>query len=346
MVSRKDSPCIAVVIPCYKVGPFVLNVLNGIGPEVTKIFLVDDCCPFDTGKIAKRKCSDPRLEVIFLDDNQGVGGATMAGYVSALEDGAEIIVKLDGDGQMQPEYIPTLVKEIAQGKADYTKGNRFHFPEDIEEMPLLRQVGNLTLSFINKLVSGYWNIMDPSNGYTAIHSSVLRMLPLNSISRRYFFESDMLFRLGTVRAVVRDIPMPASYKVSTPSNLSISAVCLNFPPKYIKRFFKRIAYTYFVRDFNAGSLKIVFGLTLFVSGCSFGLYHWIKNASAGIPSPTGTIFLAALPLIFGFQLLLSALLWDISNAPKEVLQNRLLIRKKRREPSFDLNKLEARIGES
>jgi hypothetical protein len=171
------------------------------------------------------------------------------------------------------------------------------------------------------------------------------MLPLKSISKRYFFESDMLFRLGTIRAVVKDVPMPASYEGTSPSNLNIASVCLEFPPKYIKRFLKRIAYSYFLRDFNAGSLKIVVGTSLCLFGGTFGIYHWIKNASAGIPSQTGTIFIAALSSIFGFQLLLSALLWDIYNYPKEVLQNRLLVKKSKHKLPFEIEKKEVKVGE-
>lgn len=184
---------VAVVIPSYKVKDHILSVLNRIGPIVSRIYVVDDKCPQGTGKFVAEQCRDPRVAVLFHDVNQGVGGAMITGYRRALADGAEVVVKLDGDGQMDPDLIPTFVSPIERGVADYTKGNRFYAIENLEGMPFVRIFGNTSLSFVNKLSSGYWNVMDPTNGYTAIHASALSALPLSKIEKRYFFESDMLF---------------------------------------------------------------------------------------------------------------------------------------------------------
>ena len=134
----------------------------------------------------------------------------VTGYRAALEDGAAIVVKLDGDGQADPGLIPSLVGPILAGQCDYIKGNRFFNPENLSNMPKVRLLGNAILSFLSKASTGYWSIMDPTNGLTAISVPVLRLLPLEKLPKGYFFETDILFRLNAVRAVVEDFPMRVS----------------------------------------------------------------------------------------------------------------------------------------
>lgn len=323
---------IAVVIPCYKVKKHILSVIRSIGTEVFRIYVTDDKCPEETGKYVEANCQDPRVRVIYNPENRGVGGATMAGYRQAVEDNADIVVKIDGDGQMNPKLIPRFVQPIIEGYADYTKGNRFYSLESLEGMPRIRIIGNAGLSFLSKLTSGYWNIMDPTNGYTAIHSSVLRMLPLHKIDNRYFFESDMLFRINTVRAVVREIPMEAIYGEEK-SNLRIISVLKEFPQKHLIRFFKRIYYNYFLRDFNVCSVEIISSAVLITGGTIFGLIHWYLSFIRGVPATTGTVMLAALPVILGFQLFLAAVHFDVMNIPKRPLHKFFEIKKDEHEKS-------------
>lgn len=310
---------IAVVIPSYRVKEHVLGVIARIGPLVGKIYVVDDRCPDGSGHFVRSNCSDPRVKVLFNEQNLGVGGATMAGYRRALQDGCEIIVKLDGDGQMDPSLIPALIAPIMRGEADYTKGNRFFALENLEGMPSVRLFGNAVLSFITKVSSGYWSIMDPTNGFTAIHGGALSLLALDKIDRGYFFETDILFRLNTIRAVVREVPMKAVYG-DEQSSLRIGKVLREFPAKHLKRLFKRIGYSYFLRDFNVGSIEIVAGLLLLAFGVSFGGYHWYQAIGQQTATPTGTVMLAVLPIIVGMQLVLEAISLDVRNVPKEPVQ--------------------------
>ena len=308
----------AVVIPCYRVRRHIEGVLAGIGPDVDRIFVVDDCCPEGTGRFVEETVKDPRVRVIVHQENRGVGGAMVTGYRSALEDGAEIVVKLDGDGQMDPALIPQLTAPLRQRTADYAKGNRFFHPDYLLRMPKLRVLGNTLLSFANKLISGYWDLMDPANGFTAIHRTALRLVPLGKIDERYFFESDMLFRLNVARAVVVDMPMQAVY-ADEQSNLRVRRVLCVFPWQYLNRFAKRVFFNYFLRDFNLGTLALVFGLPLVVFGTTFGLYHWITAHFSGTQATAGTVMVAALPVIVGFQLLLFFLQFDILSVPKRPL---------------------------
>jgi dolichol-phosphate mannosyltransferase len=310
---------IAVVIPTYRVRGSILEVISGIGPEVNRIYVVDDKCPEESGLFVQQNCKDERVEVLFHDKNKGVGGAVKTGYRKALADKCDIVVKIDGDGQMDASLIPQFIHPILMGEADYVKGNRFFNLSSLSTMPGVRVFGNSMLSIINKFVNGYWNIMDPTNGFTAIHKTALSMLELDKIADTYFFESDMLFRLGTIRAVVYDLPMFAKYE-NEKSGLKISRVLFQFPPKYIKRYFKRIFYNYFLRDFNAGSIELIIGSILFIFGVIEGLYHWIQSISSNIAATSGTVMLAALPTILGFQLLISGLQYDIRNLPVKPLQ--------------------------
>jgi dolichol-phosphate mannosyltransferase len=229
---------------------------------------------------------------------------------------------MDGDGQMDPALIPLLVRPIQQGRADYTKGNRFFDLEGIRTMPTIRIVGNSLLSFASKLSSGYWDVFDPNNGFTAIDASVARRLPLDQISRRWFFESDMLFRLGILRAVVADVPMRARYGDES-SSLVVRNVVPQFAWKHFVNTCKRIAYNYYLRNFNIASIEIVFGLLFFVGGMGFGLSRWVAGSASGVATNSGTVMVAALPVIIGVQLILAFLSYDTQNVPKDVLHERL-----------------------
>ena len=317
-VADSAAAQIAVVIPCYRVSRQVLGVIERIGPECWRIYVVDDACPEGSGDLVEAQCSDPRVHVIRHRKNLGVGAAVMSGYRAALSDGAQVIVKIDGDGQMAPELVPSFVAPILDGQADYCKGNRFYELDHIDRMPLVRKLGNAALSFMAKLSGGYWDIFDPANGYTAIHASVARRLPFDKISQRYFFETDMLFRLNTFRAVVVDIPMDASYGDET-SSLKVFRVFPEFLYKNLRNGAKRIFYNYFLRDFSIASLELVAGLALLAFGTIYGSVHWVSSAHAGVATPPGTVMLAALPVLVGVQLLLAFVGYDIASVPRRAI---------------------------
>ena len=313
---------VAVTIPSYKVRAHVLDVIARIPPKVQRIYVVDDKCPQHSGELVEKQCRDPRVRVIFHEENQGVGGAVSSGYRAAIEEGMDIVVKVDGDGQMDPALIPHFTRPIERGRADYTKGNRFYRPESLKGMPPIRLFGNAALSFINKLSTGYWSIMDPTNGYTAIHTSVLREMPLHKLEKRYFFETDMLYHLNTMRAVVHDVPMDAVY-ADEESSLKVSKVLPEFMVKHVNRFFKRYVYLYLLRDFNIGSLYSLLGVVLCGLGVVFGGWAWLRSLTTGQPATSGTVMLAALPLIIGIQFLIAFLHHDVERVPSQPLSEDL-----------------------
>lgn len=311
-------PKIAVVIPSYKVTSHICGVIAQIGSSISRIYVIDDCCPDNSGNYVDTHCRDPRVTVLRHAVNQGVGGAVMSGYRAALADGMDIIVKVDGDGQMNPALIADFVAPIIAGEADYAKGNRFFNLDEIRAMPSMRLFGNAVLSFMTKLSSGYWDLFDPTNGYTAIHRDVARHLPFDKISTRYFFETDMLFRLNILRAVVVDIPMDAKYGDEV-SNLKISKIAGEFFFKHARNLAKRIFYNYYLRDMSLASIELPIGIVMVAMGTGFGMLHWATSLRSGIATPAGTVMLAALPVILGTQFILGFVGYDIAAVPKRPL---------------------------
>ncbi|EAZ91308.1 glycosyltransferase family 2 protein [Crocosphaera chwakensis] len=310
---------IAVVIPCFRVSRQILGVISGIGEEIDRIYVVDDHCPEYSGQVVRDNSIDPRVQVIFLSFNQGVGGATIAGIQQAVIDGASVIVKMDGDGQMESAFIPALVKPIVQGEADYTKGNRFFYLDGLLSMPTFRLIGNAGLSFLSKLSSGYWNIFDPTNGFFAIEGKVASVVPWRKINKRFFFESDLLFRLNIIQAKVIDIPMPAIYEDEI-SNLNPWRELPRFFTAHLHNFSKRIFYNYILRNFSIASIELLLSLPLLIFGILYGLSQW----SISFPTASaGTVMLSALPIILGFQLLLAFFSYDMQSLPQFPLQQRL-----------------------
>lgn len=316
---QKDLPHIAAVIPCYKVKQHILALIAKIGPEVSAIYCIDDACPDHSGKYIQEAVSDPRVRVIFHAENQGVGGAVLTGFKQAEADGNRVAVKLDGDGQMDPAILSKFTNVILQGHADYTKGNRFYNPAHLRSMPRGRLVGNAILSFVSKFSTGYWNVFDPTNGYLALDLRLLKHMDIEKIDRRYFFETDLLFRAGIAKAKVLDIPMQALYDDEV-SNLHFSKEATRFMRGHLRNFFKRIGYNYFLRDFSVASLELLVGLAALLFGLIYGI---IKMGGSAEAQSAGVVMLAALPLLTGVILLVSFLNYDIQQTPQDPLGPRL-----------------------
>lgn len=313
----------AVVIPCYKAAETIRAVIAEIPAGIQKIYCVNDASPDHLAEVLDQiGKEDARVQVLTHAVNGGVGAATVTGYRAAIAGGAKVIVKLDSDGQMDPRLIPALVAPILEGEADYVKGNRFFDIAGLQAMPKARLIGNAGLSFMSKLSSGLWHLFDPTNGFTAIQADVAAILPLDKLHKRYFFESDMLFRLGTIGAAVRDVPMEAVYGEEK-SSLSELDALLKFPGLHLRNLVKRVFYNYFLRGFSAASLSLLVGLMLFVAGGVFGIAHWIESARLGVPATAGTVMLSAFPVLIGVQLLLHFLSYDVSASQRPAVHLQL-----------------------
>jgi glycosyltransferase involved in cell wall biosynthesis len=306
---------LAIVIPAYRAEKTLRKVILGALEYARWVIVVDDASPDGSAGIAAAEArSDERVVLVRHAENQGVGGAVWSGYQRALSLGAQVVVKMDSDDQMDPAWIPHLVSPLYAGQADYVKGNRFMHAGQIFSMPLVRRLGNISLSFLTKVCSGYWNVFDPTNGYTALHAAVIPLLDPARLHRRYFFETSMLIELYLHRAVVKDVYIPARY-TGEQSHLSVVDSLLRFPPLLFQSFLRRVTVEYFVKDFNAASMMVSAGLPMILFGLVFGGYHWARSIREGIPATTGTVMVATLPFILGFQLLLQAVVQDIHNVP-------------------------------
>ena len=305
-----------VVIPAFHVANTIEAVLNELPDYLRYIIVVDDASPDNTSELVQAFAKhDRRIVLIRHDHNQGVGGAMRTGFKKALELGAQVVVKVDGDHQMDPAHIPALVTPLLEGKADYAKGNRFRDFESLQHMPIIRRVGNLGLSFLTKAATGYWNCFDPTNGFFAIRAEVLAQLPLERIDEGYFFETSMLANLYLLDAFVLDVPMPARYRGER-SSMSIWRVLVEFPAKLLVTLLRRLLLRYFLFDFSMVSVYLLTGIPLILFGLIFGSVKWVHYLNLGVPAPTGTVILPTLALILGIQILLSAIEIDMNAAPK------------------------------
>ena len=301
---------IAVAIPCYKVEQHLEQVVLGLPLFVDTVLLIDDHSPDGTPALVDRLAvTDPRILAVHHATNQGVGGAMKTAFRKAIQLEADVVVKLDGDGQMDPTYIQPLVEALTE--AEFAKGNRLFDRQMLRRMPAVRRMGNMGIGFMVKAASGYWNVSDPVNGFFAIRTSTLQRMDMARVADRYFFESSMLIEMHYAGARIAEVPMPAIYG-DEKSNLNIGKTLLTFPPRLVGAWVRRLHLSYFVYDFNICSLYILIGLPCFLFGLVFGLCNWIHYASISCPSPTGTIMVAVLTMILGFQMLLAAAQYDIT----------------------------------
>ena len=236
----RSSVHAAVVVPAYNAGPAIERVLETIPDLIGTIIVVDDGSTDATAARVERFAqTNPRVVLVRHDRNRGVGAAMITGFTLAVEMGADVIAKVDGDGQMPIELLPALIAPLVSGEADYVKGDRFRDRVAIRAMPPIRRFGNLALSFIAKVATGYWNCFDPTNGFVAIRADVLQQMPLDRIDHGYFFEISMLSNLYLLGAVVKEIPTPARYAGEV-SHLSIPRVIAEFPGRLFFVFMRRL----------------------------------------------------------------------------------------------------------
>jgi glycosyltransferase involved in cell wall biosynthesis len=302
------------VIPAFNVAPHIAGVVLGIPDFVDHIIVVEDAGSDRTADVV-RGLNRPRVTLVEHPVNQGVGGAIVTGFRLAMERGADAVVKMDGDGQMDPGLLPDLLDPILTGGYAYAKGNRFLCEDRLPAMPKRRLIGTFGLTFLTKLASGYWHVFDPVNGYVAIETAMLRKLPLDRIARRYFFESDMLIHLNVLRARVKDVPIPARYEDER-SSMRLSHVLVTFPVYLLKGFWYRIYERHVLREFSPVAVFWILGSVLLAWGTAFGAVTWLMSIWSGRVATTGTVMLSILPFILGFQLALQAILIEIQESPR------------------------------
>lgn len=203
---------IGVIVPAYNERQSIAMVINTVPNFVDRIYVVNDGSTDDTGKIAGDIAGqNDRVVLINRERRGGVGMAVISGHKRACSDEMDILSVMAGDGQMDPELLEQILCPVADGKADYSKGNRLSTTENRRKMPFGRILGNLLLTYMTRIASGYWRISDPQNGYTAIARDVLGRIHLDNVEKGFAFENDLLVKLKVAGARVVDIPHPARY---------------------------------------------------------------------------------------------------------------------------------------
>ncbi len=303
---------VAVVVPAYNEEKLIARTVNAVPDYVDHIFVVDDCSTDRTSAEAQAT-ADPRLTVIRHERNTGVGGAICDGHKAALAQGCDVAVVMAGDAQMDPVYLPDLLIPIADGEALFTKANRFYNRESYQGMPAMRIFGNVVLSFMTKLASGYWHLFDPQNGYTAIHRNALERLDLDRIARDYSFENDLLISLNILRVPACDVPIPAVYG-DEKSTMRMHRVVPALMKQLFRGFWRRMLQKYVIFSFSPVALLLLTGLFLMLLGTGIG--SWVVVETLGPPvASAGSVLLAALPVLTGIHLLIAALTLDIQESP-------------------------------
>jgi len=204
---------IGVVVPAYNEEQFIATVIDTMPGFVDQIYVVNDNSTDKTGEIIFNKAKiNKKVIPINRECNGGVGAAILTGHKRGLLDNMDVLAVMAGDGQMAPDILTDFVEPVAQGKADYAKGNRLSSREHRKEMPVWRAFGNFLLTSLTRIASGYWRISDPQDGYTSISCATLKQLDLDKIEKGFAFENDMLVKLNCIDARVVDVPHSAVYR--------------------------------------------------------------------------------------------------------------------------------------
>lgn len=306
---------VAVVVPAYKEELLICPTLASIPTYVDRVYAVDDGSPDRTGDLIDEYArSDPRVIPIHHSQNRGVGGAIISGYKKALSDGMDIVAVMAGDNQMDPEFLPKLLDPVAQGKVDYTVGNRLINEKFRKGMSKWRFVGNSVLTLLTKIASGYWQLMDPQNGYTAISNRALETISLDSIYPRYGYCNDLLIWLNTYGFRVKNVPHPARYGLER-SKIKYSTYIVRLSWLLFNAFFWRLKMKYVILSFHPLVFFYLFGGFFTFLGFLFGLYSlyfkYILDNPIFVPAVVSVILFA-----LGVQFVLFAMLFDMQEENK------------------------------
>jgi len=302
---------IAVVVPAYNEAKLIEKTLVSIPAFVDRIIVVDDASKDETVSIVERLAKeDPKITLVRHSQNQGVGGAIITGYEKAVEMNMDVTAVMAGDAQMDPNDLEAIVEPIADGVADYTKGNRLFYGDAWNMMPKHRYLGNSLLSLLTKIASGYWNIADSQSGYTAISLEALQSLQLDKVYKRYGMPNDLLIRLNTHDSRVKDIHVRPVYNIGEESGIKLCQVIPRIGWILFKGFWKRLFFKYVVKDFHP--LVFFYVLSCFLLTATIPLtvrllYIWVITGNIPDINAMALIF----TLISGLQTLFFGMWFDM-----------------------------------
>jgi glycosyltransferase involved in cell wall biosynthesis len=304
---------VSVVVPAHNEEKLIHKVLQTFPDWVDKVIVVDDCSADATSEVVRSHMQeDPRVRLVTHTENKGVGGAIASGYKASLEMQCDIAVVMAGDAQMDPEDLESVVLPVAEGRADYSKGNRLFTGKAWDIIPRHRYIGNAALSLMTKIASGYWHVADSQCGFTAISKGALEAIDIDKIYPRYGMPNDLLVKLNIAEQRVCDVPVRPVYNIGEVSGIRISRVVVKISNLLVRCFFQRLLEKYVIRDFHPLVFFYSFGLLTFPLGFVSGAYLLTYRLFAGPVSATSALF-SVLLVISGLQFLLFAMWFDMES---------------------------------
>lgn len=308
---------VGVVIPAYNEESLIGKTLESVPDYIDSVYVINDCSTDKTKEVIENFIQiDNRIVLLNHSVNSGVGAAIVSGYKAALTDDMDIIVVMAGDNQMDPQFIPLLLDPIVDGQTDYSKGNRLFGAKFRKGMSRWRTFGNSVLTLLTKIASGYWNLMDPQNGYTAISRKALQSIPLDDIYPRYGYCNDLLVKLNVYGFRVKDVIIPAKYG-DEKSKIRYRSYIPKVSWLLSKDFFWRLKMKYILLSFHPLVFFYIFGIILTPLGFLGEVYAFYYKFIEG-----GPFFIRAalslLVFILGIQFLFFAMLFDMEVNKSEI----------------------------
>ena len=310
---------IAALVPCYNEALNIESVIETMPDFVDYIIVVNDGSTDETASVVnlylEGECAD-KERVTFIDraENKGLGYTLIEAHKYALTTDADVMVVMAGDGQMLPKYLPTLLDVLIDGAYDFVKGNRFFNSDSFKGMPKYRVFGNVVLTFMTKLATGYWSIFDPQNGYTAIARDMSLQVDWDEVAQDYSFENCLLAQLWLHRARIKDVNIPAHYGNET-STISLAKTVPHLLKTLRKAFRRRVWRLYVLQSFSPVIIFGLGGMFFLTFGVLFGAWSmWLVWGVAPV-SPAKAVF-CAISIMTGIMMLLAAMVLDILNEPK------------------------------
>lgn len=307
---------VAVILPCYNEEKMITRTITTLPDFIDDIIAVDDKSKDETlAVITKLAKKDSRVHPIHHEKNTGIGGAYITGFNWALEHDSDLVFTMAGDAQCNQDYMPYMIDSLIDGDMDYVKANRFVHLEELRSMPRFRRIGNTFITILTKFSTGYYSVFDSQNGYGVFKRKTLLDLPFEYIGRRYDYENTLLIALSIMNARIKDESVPAIYG-DEKSTIPVFMTSMRALRVVWRGFWKRIYYKYVLVNFHPIALFLMLGLILGAIGVGFGIFMLVDRIISGASPSTGTVMLSVVPVILGFQLLLTAITMDMNNEQK------------------------------